>query len=96
MNEYCPLIGAQYPVRQGQQLNTQFTRPGLLDYMVQRSPKTSFVPIHDRHHGLLYPPGADHRIKTNTEQLISTDQHIFSSTEEAWQHFCPSNHCKIK
>jgi len=27
MTEYCPLIGAQYPVRQGQQLNTQFTRP---------------------------------------------------------------------
>ena len=25
--EYCPLIGAQYPVRWGQQLNTQFTRP---------------------------------------------------------------------
>jgi len=24
MTEYCPLIGAQYPV---QQLNTQFTRP---------------------------------------------------------------------
>jgi len=27
MTEYCPLIGAQYPVRRGQQLNTQFTRP---------------------------------------------------------------------
>jgi len=27
MTENCPLIGVQYPVRQGQQLNTQFTRP---------------------------------------------------------------------
>jgi len=27
MTEYCPLIGEQYPVRRGQQLNTQFTRP---------------------------------------------------------------------
>jgi len=96
MTEYCPLIGVQYPVRRGQQLNTQFTRPGSRDYMVQRSPKTSSVAIHGRHHGSFHPPGADHRIKTNIEQLISTDQHIFSSTEEAWQHLCPSNYCKIK
>jgi len=27
MTEYCPLIGAQYPVRRGQHLNTQFNRP---------------------------------------------------------------------
>ena len=27
MTEYCPLIGVQYPVRRGQQLNTQFIRP---------------------------------------------------------------------
>jgi len=25
--EYCPLIGVQYPVHRGQQLNTHFTRP---------------------------------------------------------------------
>jgi len=35
--------------------------------------------------------GADQEM--NSERLISTDQHVFSATEEVWLHFCP---CKIK
>ena len=31
--------------------------------------------------------GADQEM--NSERLISTDQHIFSDTEEVWLHFCP-------
>jgi len=35
--------------------------------------------------------GADQEIKKNSEQLISTNQHILSDTKEAWKHFCPFN-----
>ena len=34
--------------------------------------------------------GADQGIK-NSEQLISTNQHILSDTKEAWKCFCPFN-----
>ena len=38
--------------------------------------------------------GADQGIKTNTEWLISTNQHISTDTREAWQHLCPLNLAK--
>jgi len=31
--------------------------------------------------------GADQEIKANSEGLISTNQQVFSDTEEAWLHF---------
>ena len=34
--------------------------------------------------------------KMNSEELISSDQHIFSDTKVVWQQFRPLNPCKLK
>ena len=40
--------------------------------------------------------GANQGIKTNSERLVSTNQHTFSNTKEAWLRICPLNSHKIK
>ena len=40
--------------------------------------------------------GVDQGIKMNSERLISTDQHIFTDTKEAWLRFLSFDPCTIK
>ena len=37
--------------------------------------------------------GVDQGIKMNSERLISTDQHIFTDTKEAWLRFLSFDPC---